>query len=88
MKIVIVQKANKILTIPDVQLNEYIAKGFSQVDESGKVIQEGMPIDAGELRVAYVKHQKEIEDLKAKIEELENELAKAKKAKKASKASE
>lgn len=58
---VIVKKANAEYRIPDEQLEEYIAKGYSQIDKYGSVVRE--PEKRGEKA------------LKEKISQLEAENA-------------
>lgn len=74
---VIVIKKNKQLQVADEKLAEFIEMGYSQIDENGKVIQQGKAntIAAYEtennlLKVENTKLKKEIEKLKAENEQL------------------
>ena len=63
-----VQRANVILTIPNEDVDKYMAKGFSLIDKSGKVIKQSVPTELGQLQKAYSEHV-------AYIKKLESELA-------------
>lgn len=62
-----VQRANVLLTVPEEQKDEYLAKGFDVIDEkTGKVLEATIPSDAGALKV-------KVEQLQKKVKELEEE---------------
>lgn len=72
-----VQRANVFLTIPDEDIDKYMAKGFSIVDERGNVLKQSIPTELLELQKAYTEHEEiikrkdsEIADLRAQLQEL------------------
>lgn len=73
-----VQRGNVFLTIPDDDIEKYMAKGFSVVDANGKVIRQSVPTEIGQLQKAYSEHVDEIKKLTAKVASLESQLAEAK----------
>lgn len=69
-----VRRGNVMLTVPDYQRGEYLAKGFDIVDNAGIVVENSIPTDPNVLKRAYVEHlalikakDAEIASLKAKI---------------------
>ena len=68
----IVKKANVVLEIEDEEIEKYFEKGFSVLDDSGKVIKESIPTEVAEL-------QKLVADQKAIITELEEQIKNLKK---------
>lgn len=74
-----VQRGNVFLTIDDEDIKKYMAKGFSVVDQFGKVIKQSVPTELGQLQKAYSEHtelikQKDIEiaSLKAELQALKS----------------
>ena len=64
-----IQRANVVLTVPSSEVDKYMAKGFSVIDEkTGKVIKQSVPTELNQLQKAYSEHV-------AKIKQLESELA-------------
>lgn len=72
-----VRRANVVLTIPDYQQNEYLAKGFDVIDSNGRVIVKTTPNDINSLKKAY-------KELCEKVDALEKENKALKKALKSS----
>lgn len=66
-----VRRANVVLTVTENEMEKYLARGFTILDDSGKVIKKPIPNDVNALRKAYIEHEAEIAKLKAKIEQLE-----------------
>ena len=74
-----VQRGNVFLTVSEEQVEKYLSKGYSLVDEFGRVIRQSVPTELGELQKAFSEHtallkQKdaEIASLKAEIQELKS----------------
>lgn len=76
-----VKRANVLLTVPEDQKSEYLAKGFDVVDDRGRVVEHTTPSDVNTLKRAYIDHLKEIEKMKKEISELKSQLKAAKKKK-------
>lgn len=70
-----VQRGNVFLTVSDEEVNKYMAKGFSIVDEYGKVIKQSIPTELKELQKAYSEHEAIIKQKDAEIAKLKAELA-------------
>jgi len=75
--IVTVRRGGSYLTIPELAIDRYMAKGYDVVDESGNVLQASIPNDINVLQTAYKQHISEIKALKERIAELENQNTKA-----------
>ena len=71
-----VQRANVVLEIKDESIQYYLDLGYNVIDNNGKVIVSAVPSDLGELRKFYVEGHTKIEELTAKINELEAKLSK------------
>ena len=69
-----VQRANVFLTIPEDQIDKYMAKGFSVVDANGKVIKQSVPTELGQLQKAYSEHVETIKHLNSEIANLRAKL--------------
>lgn len=80
-----VRRANVILDIKDEEVPQYLEMGYEVLDDKGEVVQSGIPTDTATLKLEYVKHVAEIEELKAEIEQLKKKQITpvSKKAKKA-----
>lgn len=68
-----VRRANVVLTVTENEMDKYLARGFTIMDDSGKVIKEPVPRDINLLQKAFVEHTAEIEALKQKIAQLESQ---------------
>lgn len=68
----LVRKLNVVLTIDDDRVKEYLNKGYSVIDNSGKVIMEAVPNDLNQLKLLVAKYKAENEKLLARIGELES----------------
>jgi len=66
-----VSRANVVLDVEDDEKEKYLALGYDIYDLNNKLIQKTLPTDLGVLQKAYVEN-------KAKIKELEAEIAKLK----------
>lgn len=77
----IVQRANVVLKVRDEEVDKYLARGFSLLNEDGEVIRSATPNDLATFKEAYIRQSKEIEELNSQIEELKAELEKARQKK-------
>ena len=77
----IVQRANVVLKVRDEEVDKYLARGFSLLNENGEVIRSATPNDLATFKEAYIRQSKEIEELNSQIEELKAELEKARQKK-------
>ena len=73
------QKANVVTRIREDQIDEFIAKGYKVTDETGRIIKDTAPDNLEDLKEAYVSNTAEINNLKAEILRLREELARAQK---------
>lgn len=70
-----VRRANVLLTVPDYQKGEYLAKGFDVVDNKGKVLEEAtMTNDVGTLQKKLGQAHERIKQLEAEVARLNKEL--------------
>lgn len=76
MDTITVRRANVILKVAAEQRQEYLNKGFDVIDASGAVIEATVPADVNVLRRAYVEHKAKIKELEAEIAKLKEEKAK------------
>lgn len=74
-----VQRANVVLTVQDADVEKYLAKGYKQIDEYGRIIQESYLNDVASIKEAYLKTQDEIKQLKEDNAKLKAQIAKLKK---------
>ena len=76
------QKGNKILRISEDAIERYVNMGYNIIGDNGAVIQQGIPVDNNQLKLAYVQCSREIEVLKAEIADLkaQNEVLRAENA--------
>ena len=51
-----VQRGNVFLTVSEEQVEKYLSKGYSLVDEFGRVIRQSVPTELGELQKAFSEH--------------------------------
>ena len=80
-----VRRDNVILRIEPEQKAYYMGLGYNVVDNAGKVVEETIPTDIASLQRFYKDAKSQIDTLKSRIEELEEENARLKKAKPAKK---
>lgn len=73
------QKANVVTRIREDQIDEFIAKGYKVTDETGRIIKDTAPDNLEDLKEAYVSNTAEINNLKAEILRLREELSRAQK---------
>ena len=70
-----VRRANVILEVPNDEKSDYINKGYSVIDESGKVIEEALSNDVNELRLQVQKLEAVITAKDEEISDLKNEVS-------------
>lgn len=70
-----VRRANVILQVPKDEKSDYLNKGYSVIDDKGKVLEEAISTDVNELRLQVQKLEsvikakdEEISDLKKQLE--------------------
>lgn len=73
------QKANIVTRIREDQIDEFISKGYKVTDETGRIIKDTAPDNLEDLKDAYVSNTAEINNLKAEILRLREELTRAQK---------
>lgn len=75
METIKVRRANVILTVPDFQKKEYLAKGFDVIAKDGKILEEAtMTNDISTLQKKLKEAQDKIKHLEAEIVRLNQEL--------------
>lgn len=67
----IVEKDNVVLEIKESEVDRYIDLGYNLTDGKGNILRASIPTDIGQLQKAYMEHTALIEQLKAKINSLE-----------------
>ena len=70
MAMIMVRKANTILSVTADEKASYLAKGYDVLGENGKVIEESTPNDTATLQAKYLELKQENEKLKAEIASL------------------
>lgn len=70
-----VKRANVLLTIPDYQKDEYLAKGFDVLGANGKVIEKTIPNDVNSLKKAYHELTEKVKKLEEENKRLKAKLA-------------
>ena len=70
-----VRRANVILTVPDYQQAEYLAKGFDVIGADGKVLIKTTPNDTNSLKKAYKELTARVMELEAENKKLKEQLA-------------
>lgn len=72
----LMQRANALLTVDEEDVERYIAKGYSLIDEkTGKVLKASVPTDVGTLQKAFMEHEAKIKELEAENANLKAQLA-------------
>lgn len=74
-----VQRANRLLTVPDEMVEKYLADGYNLVGEDGGVLRRGVTKNAADLVKELESAKKRIAELEAEVTTLEAELKAAKK---------
>lgn len=76
MKMVNVQRANVILTVPEDEVEKYYEKGFNILDQYGNILKASVPSDKGTLQKELVSQKQENEKLLKEIAALkaQNEI--------------
>ena len=72
------ERGNRVTQINESDIPHYVEQGYRIVDSMGTVLQDTVPNDLPNLKLAYKQHVEEIDKLKAKIKALESELEVAK----------
>lgn len=68
----IVKRANRLLTVRDEDVAQYLAKGYDQVDDAGAVVRAGKFSSTDKAAAAKVAElEAENAELKARVAELE-----------------
>lgn len=80
-----VRRANVVLDIPEVQKNEYLAKGFDVIGADGKILERTVPNDLNSLKKAYAELTQKVKELEAENAELKKQLSSKKKVDKSEK---
>ena len=85
MNTITVKNGNVILDVMEDEKDYYMNKGYSVIDEKGKVVEEAMSQDVASLQLQVIQLKQEIADLKAKLAEKPKPATRAKKTEKAEK---
>lgn len=78
MGTITVRRANVILCISPDEKKYYTEQGFSVIDKDGKVVEQSLSSDVNELKILVTKLRAENDFLKAKNEELTDDLTELK----------
>lgn len=68
-----VQRANRLLTVPDETVEKYLSDGYNLVGEDGGILRRGVTKNAADLLKELEAAKKRIAELEAKAAELETE---------------
>lgn len=68
-----VQRANRLLTVPDETVEKYLSDGYNLVGEDGGILRRGVTKNAADLLKELEAAKKRIAELEAKVAELEAE---------------
>ena len=78
MSVITVKRANVVLDISPDEKQFYMEQGFSVIDAGGNVVEQALSSDVNELKILVTKLRAENEALKAKNEELSDDVAELK----------
>lgn len=70
-----VRRANVVLDVPEVQKNEYLAKGFDVIGADGKILERTVPNDVNSLKKAYHELTEKVKELEAENKKLKEQIA-------------
>lgn len=70
----LVQRANVVLEIEDDNVERYLAKGFSVIDEKGNVLKSARPTTPEQFEKAYDEQRRINNDLVLQVEKLKKEI--------------
>jgi hypothetical protein len=70
----LVRNANVLLEIEEDEVEKYLGKGYSLLDENGNVVKSKLPTEVAELQKLCIDKDKIIADQKIQIEALQNEI--------------
>lgn len=68
------ESGNCVTQIKEDEIQEFIEKGYKIIDERGRLIQDAIPNDVPNLKLAFKQHVAEIDKLHAQIDELRKQL--------------
>lgn len=78
----IVKKANRQLTVEEHKIDDYIARGYDQIDTTGELLRKGDPVTLNDYKREYAILKKKseastslLEEALVKVSTLENDLA-------------
>ena len=77
---IFVQRVNVILEVNADLKDRYLSQGYSVIDKHGKVLEEAVAVDKGELQKQVKDLMKEVNDYKNKLAKANENIAKLKKA--------
>lgn len=66
-----VQRANRLLTVPDETVEKYLSDGYNLVGEDGGILRRGVTKNAADLLKELEAAKKRVAELEAKAAELE-----------------
>jgi len=66
------EKGNRVRQINENDVDRYVELGYKITDGNGTLIKNCVPTDVAELKLAYVEHVKQIEELKALVLSLQS----------------
>jgi len=69
-----VRRANVVLDIKPEDKEFYMSQGYSVIDDTGKVVEEAMSVNANELQVQVTELKKQLADAEKTIAKLTSEL--------------
>lgn len=69
-----VKRGNVVLRVEEIEVNKYMAKGFSVIDGNGNVIRQSVPTEIGQLQKAYSEHLQLLKEKDTEIAKLKSEL--------------
>lgn len=69
------QKGNKILRISEDAIERYLGMGYNIIGADGAVLKKAVPSDNNQLKLEYSQNIREIENLKAEIIRLKEQIA-------------
>ena len=66
------EQGNRVTQISENEVAEYVEKGYKIIDSNGFLIQDSIPNDIPNLKLAYTKHVNEIKRLNDEVDKLNN----------------
>ena len=68
------QSGNRVKKIDEDEIQRYVEQGYKVIDAKGTVLNDAVPNDIQELKLAYRQHVDEIKSLKSEVERLKKQL--------------